>query len=498
MKHFRRPTTQRWLSGAAAGLVSLTASDRLLGAHSIHPAEFSAPQPGESPGRFGFAYDGVLGTSLDVRLDAPSARDARECEQRMLAEIDRLEKILSLYHPASEISRVKAGAPVESPELAAVLGAYDLWSARTGGALSPNLAGVLALWKNAGRTGRAPGAAALAAAFAAPLALNVDALGKGYIVDRAAAVARQFAPAGLLNIGGDIRAWGDRAWMIGVANPFDPADNAPPLTEFPLHDAAAATSGGYARQFTVGGRRYSHLVDPRTLQPLDSRVCATVVAADCLSANALSTAVCVLGAAGGASLARTYALDHLFVGAPDGGAGGGGFATIAPAAVGSTLDLPTSALAADNAWPAGYQMAVTVALKSSGGFRARRPYVAVWVENAEHKLVRTLTVWGTQGRYLPELTKWWHTVGGNRANISAATRATRLPGAYTLTWDGRDNRGQRVPQGDYTVFVEVNREHGHHVWESATLTCGRAPGTAELRDTAESDSGPVEYGPQGG
>lgn len=505
MKHLRRQPAQRWLTGATAALVTLTANDRLLAARWSGPAPFPLTSP-DSQGRFGFNYDRVLGTSLDVRLDAPSVRDARECERRMLAEIDRLEQILSLYTPTSEVSRVRAGAAIESAELAEVLAAYDTWSIRTGGALSSNLAGVIALWKQAAQTGRAPDATALAAAFAAPHALNLDALGKGYIVDRTVAVARQFASAGLLNIGGDIRSWGDTPWMVGIANPRDPADNAAPLLQFPLRNAAVATSAGYARFFEIGGRRYSHLIDPRTLRPIDAGVSATIVAGDCLTANALSTAAAVLGTAEGASLARTYALDHLLVGeSGTGGSGGSSGAERATNAIASSTPTLapaatalTASVSANNPWPADFQVAVTVALKSPDGFRFKRPYVAVWVEDHDQKVVRTLAIWGTQGRYLPEMTKWWRATGGDRSIIRAVSRATRQPGTYTLAWDGRNQEGDPMPTGEYKIWVEINREHGHHVYESASLKCGTDATEVELRATAESDAASISYGPKRG
>ncbi len=495
MKKLPRLPNSLWLTRAAAGLAAVGASEGLQATPLIGPGDFSARQS-DAHGRFDFAYDHVLGTSLDLQLETASRRDAQECERRVLAEIDRLENVLSIYRPTSEISRVKAGAPVESPALADVLAAYELWSARTGGALSANMSAVVSEWRDAARLGRTPESAALAAAFATPRALNVDALGKSYIVDRAVAVAREFAAGGLLNIGGDLRAWGDTAWMIDVANPLAPADNAPPLTRFPLRNAAVATSGGYARHFTVAGRHYSHLIDPRTQWPIARGRAATAVASDCVTANALATALCVLDASEGAKLARAFALDHLSFAADDnaGLSASGGFASLGGGTP-SPLAADTPVAAAD-AWPTGYKANITVSLKSPEGFRIKRPYVAVWVENADHKLVRTLTVWGN-GRYQTDLTKWWRAIDGNRFSAGSVTRATRYPGAYTVTWDGRDSRGQAVPQGDYTIWVEINREHGHHVWETVTVKCGADAVSGELHETAESDAGPVEYGPAG-
>src|SRR6185436_14620584 len=92
---------------------------------------------------------------------------------------------------------------------------------------------------------------------------------------RAAAAAQAAVPslAGLLiNLGGDIAAWGNDAgnqkgWLVGVQNPREPYDNAKPLTRLRLANHAVATSGDYERYYTVEGKRYSHLLDPRTGRP---------------------------------------------------------------------------------------------------------------------------------------------------------------------------------------------------------------------------------------
>ena len=474
-----------WLTCATAAAATLAASDRLLATPTLEASAFSKASP-DASARFAFNYEQVLGTSLDVRLGGTSSRDAREAESRIMTEIRRLEKILSTYDRASEINRVKAGAPIESAELAEVLAAYELWSARTGGAVSGNLAEVISLWKTFAAGGPPPTSAALAEAFARPRAFNLDALGKGYVVDRAVEVARRLAASGMINIGGDLRVWGDHPWMVGIADPRSPADNAAPLLHFPLREGAVATSADYARSYDAGGRRYSHLIDPRTLRPSNERLSTTVVASDCLTANALAAAAAVLGTVEGTTLARTYGLDHLF------------FAAAAPSTASSAAATvsQTSSVTANSTWPAGFQVNVSVALKSPDGGRYKRPYVAVWVETPNRKVVRTLSIWGRQGRYLPELTNWWHATGGDRSVIDAVSRATRQAGSYTLAWDGLDDHGAPVPPGDYKIFVEINREHGHHILESIALKCSIEPATAELGATAESVASPVKYGPK--
>ena len=127
-------------------------------------------------------------------------------------------------------------------------------------------------------------------------AISVDAIAKGYIVTRAAALARAVDGVSdvLLNIGGDVQHFGERPASVGITDPFAPAENATPIAVVRLQDAAIATSGGYRRGFITNGRRVSHIVDPRTGQPTERIASASVFAPDCATADALSTAFSVL------------------------------------------------------------------------------------------------------------------------------------------------------------------------------------------------------------
>ena len=496
MKKIPRQKSKRWLTGAAAGLATFTGEPRVAGANWVAAPDLSIRRAA-TPHRFARGHEHVLGTSLDVIVEAAHPAEAAACEARLLGEIERLRKIFSTYDPASEISRVMAGAPVESAELAELFAAYETWAARTDGLVAANLGGVIDEWREAARTGRPPDPAALARAAQRSRAFNVDALGKGFIIDRAVAVARQWAPGGLLNLGGDLRAWGDTAWRVGVADPQNPADNAPPLARFALRDAAVATSGGYARFFHVGGKRFSHLIDPRTLRPLAPGGGATVVARDCVTANALSTAASIGGADTGLRLAReNEATGFLFADAAGNVTRGGVLAptaTAQPAPSGAEEKSPPAAK--DAGWPAGFQVTVQVALKNhTEPKRTYRPYVVVWIEDAQNRVVRTLALWGEDPRYQRKLGTWMRLMGDTEAPYMAG-RATRAPGAYSLGWNGTDHFGRRVPAGNYTVRLELCREDGPHVVTAAKVECGREPYSATLAETAESDASTVSYGP---
>lgn len=511
MKKIPLSRSKPWLTGAAAGLAAFSGGERLAGATWVDVSDLPMRRAATLE-RFAGGYENVLGTSLDLAIKAARLSDAAECELRILGEIERLRRILSTYDPASEISRVMAGAPVESPELAEVLAAYDFWSARTGGLLELNLGGVIEVWRSAARTGRLPDPAALEQAARRERAYNVDALGKGYIIDRAVAVARKYAPGGVINLGGDIRAWGETAWTIGVADPRRPEDNAPPIARFSLREAAVTTSGGYARFYELDGRRYSHLVDPRTRRPIAVGGSATVVAGDSVTANALSTAASIGGLETGSRLARqsgvagyflvsatgTVAQGGVFTAAADSAAGSGAPSAppSAPAKSESTPPAAKAAPAPTVPWPQGFQVSMQVVLKKPEGppRQIYRPYVAVWIQNARGQVVRTLNVWGGDERWQRKLSAWWNAPGFGGTEPPMTSRATRAPGTYALVWNGMDDFGKPVPAGNYTICLEVAREAGGHTLDRVPLVCGAEPATAAFRETPESNVGAIAYG----
>ncbi len=92
----------------------------------------------------------------------------------------------------------------------------------------------------------------------------------------------------------------------------------------------------------------------------------------------------------------------------------------------------------------------------------------------------------------------WREATGDGAfeSVASVTRATRLPGQYSVAWDGLDDAGMPVPRGQYTVAVEINREFGHHVVERTRIDCAGKPAAAALSATSESEKSVVNYGPK--
>lgn len=245
-------------------------------------------------------YERVLGTSMELQLvGTPDA--ISQAEVAALVEIDRLEAIFSAFREEGEFARWERtfdeDVPVSS-ELAEVLREAERWREATGGAFDPVMApGGGPRWTVRGETARR----------LTPRKASLHALAKGFIVDRAAAVARAVAgvDAVLLNVGGDLRHLGPGTVTVAIADPFAPYENAEPLARVGIGNQGVATSGTY--------RRGAHLIDPRTGEPADRIASATVVADRAADADALATACFVLPPREGLALADRLGFALLLV-----------------------------------------------------------------------------------------------------------------------------------------------------------------------------------------
>lgn len=264
-----------------------------------------AAQPAE---RTVFAMDTVM--TLRLWGSEAAADDAVRC-------INQLEQQLSVTRPESEIARLNAGGSAALPPDTAELLRQSLALCQlTGGALDITIGPVAALWGFSTGDYRLPQADVLAAAlrcvdyravswqgdmFTLPQggAVTLGAVAKGYAAD---VLCRQLRQAGaesaVLNLGGNVQTLGTRPgggdWQIAIR---DPADEGALLgTLWISGSAAVVTSGGYQRWFQEDGTVYHHILDPATGYPARSGLTSvTIVASSGLYADALSTAVYVMG-----------------------------------------------------------------------------------------------------------------------------------------------------------------------------------------------------------
>jgi thiamine biosynthesis lipoprotein len=249
-------------------------------------------------------HHGLLGTVIELRVWARSTRAASAVEQAAVEEIERLQRVFDVHDEGSDLRRRLAGASVSSPELDHVLEASRRWRERSGGAFDPAVGALVELWDTAAQRGQPPSTAAIERVLLAmrdpsdarSQPSNLNALAKGWIVDRA--VERGLASEGAVgltvNAGGDLCHRAPGPLTVGVEDPRRPYDNVPPLVRVQLRDAALATSGGSRRGWQIGDRWYSHVLDPRSGEPVDHIASASVIASDAATADVVATVLSVV------------------------------------------------------------------------------------------------------------------------------------------------------------------------------------------------------------
>jgi thiamine biosynthesis lipoprotein ApbE len=473
-----------------------------------------------------FHRENVLGTSFELKVLAANADAASRAETAALREIARESAILSSWSADSEFSRwfqTRGQNVAVSPELFDVLNAFDTWRERTHGALDAAAAAVTRAWNFAERQGRTPSREELDRAVAAvtrphwkldtaahtathlsdtPLALN--SFVKSYIMDHAVNAALQTpgVSAAVLIIGGDLVIRGTWTEPVNIADPRSDAENSPPIASLLVSDRAVATSGGYRRGFDIAGQHYSHIVDPRTGASTSHILSATVIAPRPADAGALATAFCVLTPEESARVAATVpGAEFLMITAGGERVASPGwreYETVRPAlfTAAKPAPLPLAAPAPQFA-DAGMELKITFDVGQTGGF-AKRPYVAVWIEDKDRFPVRTLALWYQKERWLPDLRSWYRDdrmramAEGNDIAASVAS-ATRPPGKYTLKWDGKDNGGKPVKLGKYTVNIEAAREHGTYQVMRQEIEFDGKPKQFQLPGNQEISSATIDY-----
>lgn len=290
----------------------------------------------------------VFGTRVEVVVFGRDEALAGRAMGAVLREFDRLHRAYHAWQPSEltalneAIAAGQRDIPV-SPELALLLtGARDV-SVRGDGLFEPALGQLIALWGFHSDEFRpqVPDPAAVAAILArhpriADLAivgdrvsssnpaveLDLGGYAKGYALDRAAAILRaEGVDNALINIGGNVMALGkkgDQPWRVGIQHPREPA----PLASMPLYDGeAVGTSGDYQRYFEVDGKRYSHLLDPRSGAPATATRSMTVLITPRENAGTLSDAASKPAFIAGddwRELTRRYGIEHALRVAADG------------------------------------------------------------------------------------------------------------------------------------------------------------------------------------
>jgi FAD:protein FMN transferase len=309
---------RRWrnIAGVAALLAVLAGCGNM---RAVEPAAAAAAR------KFEFVRD-KMGGPFRVAVYAADQASADRAAEAAFARVDQLNSILSDYDPDSEISKLSQRTirgPMPEPvavseDLFRVLGRGQEIAEQTDGAFDVTVGPYVRLWRRARELKELPTEDRLEKTrpsvgwrnvrldprrrtvqlLAPRMRLDVGGLALGYIADQAVAAARSAgAPSALVDAGGEISVGdpppGEDGWTVAIQSLKNPEEMTGERVR--LRRACVTSSGDTRRFVEIGGKRYSHIIDPRTGLGLTHRIGATVISPDGMTADALDTAVCVLG-----------------------------------------------------------------------------------------------------------------------------------------------------------------------------------------------------------
>ncbi len=299
----------------------------LLASILLLPAIFScAPKEFELHRRTQF----IMGTLVEITVRDPDPDKAQLAITYAFDEMRRLEKLMSTHIADSEISRLNAQSGIAvplavSPEVLAVIQRGIYWGDKSNGAFDISIGPISQLWKFDDDNSAIPDDRLLDEAtrrvnfreiemddpnvsLKQPgMSLHLGAVAKGYAVDQAMTdLEKNGIQHALINAGGDLKVLGERKdgqpWNIGLQHPRHPEKM---IASLSLKDKAVATSGDYQKYFMKDNTRYHHILDPENGLPARGMISCTIIANNTMDADALATAVFVLGPEKGMELVQS-------------------------------------------------------------------------------------------------------------------------------------------------------------------------------------------------
>jgi thiamine biosynthesis lipoprotein len=266
----------------------------------------------------------AMGTDFTLYIYAADGAAADREADRVFAIVDQLESLLSNYQPQSELSRINreaaSHAVTTDPETFRFLKVSLEWSARSDGAFDITVGKLMKAWGFFRSTGHVPNDAELARVraetgwrrvvldagartvrFTAPgVELDPGGIGKGFAVDAAVDAMRADGVHAALLSAGSSTIYGlgappeTKGWKVRVPDPRHREDA---ISTVMLRDTSLSTANCSEKHFVVDGHQYCHIMDPRTLRPVEGRLQATVIAPSATDSDALSNVMFVLDAA---------------------------------------------------------------------------------------------------------------------------------------------------------------------------------------------------------
>ncbi|MFT6416414.1 MAG: thiamine biosynthesis lipoprotein [Gammaproteobacteria bacterium] len=263
----------------------------------------------------------LMGSRFDITVIANSKVQANTYIDLAVGEIQRIERLISSWDPNSQTSAINQNAGIKAvvvdPELLQLIQRSIGLSKLTDGAFDISYASMDRIWQFDGSMTQMPAPDIISASVAkvgygkidinvtqrsvylkeAGMKIGFGAIGKGYAADKAKALLiAEGVEGGIINASGDMNTWGTQSngedWMIAITNPMDKSKSYGLL---PIKKGAVVTSGNYEKFVSFDGKRYAHIIDPRTGYPAKGIISVTVFAPKAELADALATSIFVMG-----------------------------------------------------------------------------------------------------------------------------------------------------------------------------------------------------------
>ena len=263
----------------------------------------------------------LLGSPFEITVVATDSIQANVYTELAISEVKRIENLISDWIPTTQISKVNQNAGISPVKVD--LEVFELVkrainiSKLTDGAFDISYASMDKIWKFDGSMKEMPTTESIKKSVEKVgyqnivlnendtsiflkyqgMKLGLGGIGQGYIADKIKVLLQENGcTSGLVNVSGDINTWGKQPngkdWTVGIVNPLNKNKV---FATFPLNDSAVETSGSYEKYVTFNGKRYSHIIDPRTGYPASGIVSVSVFAKQTELADALATGIFVLG-----------------------------------------------------------------------------------------------------------------------------------------------------------------------------------------------------------
>lgn len=263
----------------------------------------------------------MMGSRFDITVVAADSISANGYIDTAIGEIDRIEKLISSWDPKSQTSKINQNAGIQpvtvDPELFDLIDRAIGLSRLTDGAFDISYASMDRIWKFDGSMTEMPTESALRKSVARVgydnilldkvnstvflkkngMKIGFGGIGKGYAADKAKQLLKsKGVSSGIINASGDMNTWGVQPdgseWKVAITNPLNKNKA---FALLPLNNGAVVTSGNYEKFVEFGGKRYTHIIDPRTGYPSSGIISVTVFAPSAELADALATSVFVMG-----------------------------------------------------------------------------------------------------------------------------------------------------------------------------------------------------------